>query len=444
MAGPWEAYAQPQADQSGPWAKYQAEQKPAFSGSLLPFSRDQEGNVSFDSNAGIVGTIKRAVTLPGDVASGKVQLPSAGGGVPGSVPETDPTAQRTMGRVVDLATIASPVNPAVRAGDALVPGVKKSLVPEKPGVPTSEALKEASEQGYTQARGLGVDIKGDAIGRVGQGVRSSLEQDGIFAELAPKTFAIIKKIESPPEGAIATVSTIDAARRAFRNAAADFTNPTEQKAAQRAIERLDEFFANIPPEAVLAGPAAEASSIITKARGNYAAAKRSDRVTGAVDRADLNAAVANSGQNLDNAIRQRIRDIVAKPKERAGYSAEELDALESTARGGAGANTARVIGNLLGGGGGLGAALTAGLGAAGGGATGGPMGAALGATAPLIGVTAKKIANALTSRSANKADEMIRKRSPLYWERTENPSMLPMGAEKRAALIRALMLEQSQ
>lgn len=443
---PWEKYARPAPDvpaAEGPWDRYGAEpqqpQKPAFSGSLLPFSRDQQGNVSFDSNAGILGTIKRAVTLPGDVAAGRAQLPSAGGVMPGSVPEDDPMASQAIGRVFDLATIANPVNPAVRAGSGLIPGAKRSLVAEKPNAPTADALKRAADQGYKQARELGVDIRGSAVGDMSRGVQSSLEQDGIFGELAPKTFSILRKIESPPEGSIATISTIDAVRRALRNAAKDFTNPTEQAAAKRSIERLDEFTANLPPESVLAGPAATAGEILGKARGNYAAAMRSDKITGATERADLNAAVANSGQNLDNSIRQRIRDIITKPKERAGYSTEELAALEKVARGGAGTNTARAIGNLLGGGGGLGAAVVGGLGGAGGHAAFGPVGA-IGVAAPLVGVGMKQLANALTSRRVSKADELVRKRSPLYEERSANPSLVPRNQADNASLMRALML----
>src|SRR5690606_33475893 len=45
---------------------------PTYSGTLLPFSRDEFGNVSFDLSAGIPGMIGRVVTLPMDAMRGSV------------------------------------------------------------------------------------------------------------------------------------------------------------------------------------------------------------------------------------------------------------------------------------------------------------------------------------------------------------------------------------
>lgn len=397
-------------------------QQPAFSGSLLPLSRDAQGNVSFDSNAGIVGDIKRHLSMFGETAAGQF----------------DPLDPKNTGRVLGAAAMLTPAGVATRAGEAAVPGAIKSMVPGKPSVPSAKALKAAAGNGYTAARDMGVEIRADAVKNWGATVRSELEQDGVIAELAPKTFAILQKLTTPPEGGFATLAGIDAARKALRNAAKDFTNKTEQLAASRAISSLDDFATNLPPQSVLAGPAAAASKVLGEARGNYAAAMRSDKITGATERAELNAAVANSGQNLDNAVRQRLRDILVKPKEAAGYNSQELAQIEKTARGGAGTNLARFMGNLLGGGGGLGAAVTGMAGVATGAATAGPVGAAVGGAAPALGYISKKIANALTQRSASKADELTRMRSPLY----ENapPNMVAMDPLKRDALVRALML----
>ena len=49
-------------------------QSQAHRGEVLPFSKDEDGNVYFDTDAGIIGSIKRAVTFPGKVASGEAQL----------------------------------------------------------------------------------------------------------------------------------------------------------------------------------------------------------------------------------------------------------------------------------------------------------------------------------------------------------------------------------
>ena len=51
-----------------------AEPSKAYTGSILPLSRDAEGNVSFDSNAGLVGAFKNAFTAPGRAMSGELPV----------------------------------------------------------------------------------------------------------------------------------------------------------------------------------------------------------------------------------------------------------------------------------------------------------------------------------------------------------------------------------
>src|SRR6185437_7641069 len=104
---------------------------------------------------------------------------------------------------------------------------------------------------------------------------------------------------------------------------------------------------------------AKVSSIWSDARGNYAAALRSERLSTAVEKAELQAGGANSGQNIDNATRQQIKSILNSPKSRRGYSGEELRQMQRIVQGTFAGDAARYIGNLLGGGGGLGTVVTA-------------------------------------------------------------------------------------
>lgn len=371
---------------------------PAYSGSVLPFSRDAAGNVSFDSNAGILGSVKRALSLPGDVATGRV----------------DPYSDQGKDRAMELAGFANPINPAVRAGAQAIPGAALTkTVPSPVRAPTVDDLYAAASGGYERARSMGVDYSAGAVSKAAQSIRSTLEADGILGELAPKSFSILQKLEQPPQGAVAPLSGLEAARRALNNAKRDFTNPTEQLAAQRISEGIDRFVAEPSPGSVVAGPAAEAARTIKEARGNYAAASRSDKLSGIEEGAELRAAAANSGANLDNAVRQRVRAILDNPKQRAGFTDDELGALKSVVMGTATGNTLRRVGNLLGGGGGLGMALTGTIGGAVGGSAGGPAGMAAGILAPLVGMAAKKGGDAITRRGLLAVDEATRMRSPL-------------------------------
>lgn len=302
-----------------------------------------------------------------------------------------------------------------------------------PPVPTREELFTAADAGYKAPEVAAIEIKPTALRDFSISLRSSLNDVGVDENLAPKTFAILSNAGKAPAGSIVTGKNLESLRRTLGNAAKS-TDPTERMAAKQAIDAVDGFFEGLPASNVIAGDSAKAAAILQNARGNYAAAKRSEKIDAAVDRADLNAASANSGQNIDNATRQRIKAILVSPKERRGFSPEELRQMELVVRGTYIGNAARFVGNLLGGGGGLGAVTSA---AVGGMATGGP-----GAIAPIVGVGLKQVANASTARQVAKLDQMIREHAPLNVDRAKL-SAVEDAADQWAGAFKEAQLSQS-
>lgn len=75
----------------------------SYTGAILPFSVDAEGNKSFDSNAGILGAVKRAVMLPGEAMAGNI----------------DPTSPEGIARATEFAGVFSPMSPAAGSGKAI-------------------------------------------------------------------------------------------------------------------------------------------------------------------------------------------------------------------------------------------------------------------------------------------------------------------------------------
>lgn len=422
---------------------------PAYSGSILPLSRDASGKVSFDSNAGIVGSLKRAFTLPGEVMGGTAKLPSSEG-LPGSVPFGDPASAGD--RVAELAMTAAPVNPAIRAGERIIPGAALAPrnVQQKPVVPTGQELYDSGVKNLNAARDSGLEIAPDALASFSQRVQQSLYKLGISPVDAEKTFTKLKAIEDAPAGAVVTAANLKSLRDSFGHTAQNF-NPQsakDQLAASRAIGELDDFVKGLGQKDTLAGDPAATAKLWDRGRGDYAAAMRSNDITGELDRAytgvleqaELGAQAAHSGRNFDNTVRQKVAASIKKEKDVSGLSDEEIAALRRVVDGGPARNVARKVGNWLGAGGGLGQTFLAGGGAAGGGAIGGIPGAVVGAMVPAaVGGSARSLANTLAKRSVNQADEMIRKRSPLFEERVANPEMSMRDPEVRAALLRALM-----
>jgi hypothetical protein len=400
----------------------------SYKGSVLPFSRGPSGDLSFDSDAGVVGAMKRAFTLPHDVATGAI----------------DPMSDQGIDRAAEMALTVSPTNPAVRIGDRAIPGAVRAL--KQPAKPTGEALKAAAGTGFDAVRDSGVDYSAKAVSNLATSLKMGLERDGILDTLAPKTHDIIDRLTNPPEGSVAPIAGIEAARRALGEAARDFSNPTEQKAAVRALSGLDGFIREPGEANVVSGPATTAAKLLEDARGNYAASKRSEALTGSearygiADSADLRASAANSGQNVGNTIRSRVAGLLTDPEKSAGFTAQEAAALEKLVRGSFPANSSRFIGNLLGGGGGLGMAAASAGGAMAGSAMGDATGAGIGAVAaPLVGAASKQISNLLTQRALSKVDEATRGRNPLYELLQQNTAAEGISPEKRSALLRLLM-----
>jgi hypothetical protein len=413
------------SQQTAPAASPAPARSKAWSGNVLPVSADAEGHVSFDPKAGLLGAAINAFTLPHDALMGEV----------------DPTSSEGMARVANMASFATPLNPAVRAGELAIPGAASAFKPATVAAPTAEALRAAAQANYDTAGAAGVHYASPAVSDMAGVVQSSLNDKGILSVLAPKTHSILDDLQAVPAGdSTVPFSSLDAARKAFGHAARDFTNPTEQKAAAAAQSAIDDFVDSPPDGAVVAGDASAAADAVQDARGNYAAAMRSDTLQGIEEKAELSAAAANSGQNIGNAIRQRVKSLLFNPKLSAGFSDDEIAALNQVVRGSTTNNTARVVGNLLGGGGGMHAGLLGVLGEQAGEHLLGPAGALLGAGAPLIGAAAKHVDNAATQASLTAADALVRKRSPLYRQTSASAPMTFANPERQAVLARALAL----
>lgn len=394
----------------------------SYTSNFLPFSVDKRGNLDWDVPGlikGLYASGKEAVTLPGRVLKNEV----------------DPMSDEGVKGALNIASMASPLSAGTRAGAQVINSGVSNYKQAVPKVPTAEALKEAAKAGYDTAKKSGVEYSSAAVGKMAGDIQRALETDGVIAELSPKTFTILGKLGNPPEGSVATLEGLDAARKALGHAAGDFTNPTEQFAARKALEQLDGFVEAADPASVVAGAATTARDAIKGARGNYAAASRSDRVTGLEDAADLNAAASNSGQNIGNSLRQRIASVLKSDKVGRGFNEEELDAARQVVEGTPTRNAARKLANLLGGGGGMGAAIYGLTGAAG--SVANPGMAAV-AGLPIVGAGLKALENGLTKREVAALDELVRSRSPLYESMKKNAPWEADTPDKRAALARAL------
>lgn len=420
--------------------------KPVWSADVLPYSRDALGKVSLDSNAGIIGAIKRTLTAPGEVWQGKL----------------NPFSEEGQSRATETAMGVSPVSVATRAGKGILAG---GYTKTEPKAPTTAELKAARDAGYKTVDAMGVDYSASGIKKFADDVASALDEEGFIAELGPKTHALLKRLQNPPADSVASISSLDAFRKQL-NRVAGSPDETEAEAARRVIRKLDEFLetpdpstlavrgqagagvslpsvpggGGAPASAAAVRAAEEAARILKEARGNAAAGFRSDRLTGVEDAAELRAAAANSGRNIGNAVRSRLASLLLSDKDSRGFNPAEIAAIEKVVEGSLAANATRRIGNMLGGGGGIGQSLIAALGAAPGAATGNVTAAMIGAVVPaVIGTGSRRLSNGLTKKQLSAVDESTRMRSPLYESLVAGAPYQYTPAELQAALLRSYL-----
>jgi hypothetical protein len=349
----------------------------------------------------------------------------------------DPKSDQGIANITDAALLGAPVGAASRGGLGWA-GVERSRkLPVK--TPAADELIKTGGKQHDLVRDLDVRYHVKPVQNLAFKLQSKLFKDGYRdrAESAHDTFAELKELLKPSEeGAFMGLDDLLAVRRSLQKTAQNFNKPTDQKAAIEAIKALDEFIEVPDPASVMAGDAAAAGALWKDARANYATGKQSEKLLGLENKTNRRAKASNSGLNIDNTIRQRVSSLLERPDLTSGLTAADLARLEEVARGTATRNTIRWAGNLLGGGAGVAGGIAGGAGYA----AFGPLGTAAAVAAPL---GAKMLGNKLTKNALFKAEEAIRKRSPLYQERLANAPLAPpplMSPGARSTMGRAVPL----
>lgn len=312
------------------------------------------------------------------------------------------------------ATEGTAAEPYARAGAALLGGaaasrigrVNPSTMQRAAGTADERIaeVQQAAERGYQSPAIGAVEFRPGVVDALSNTVTRQLDRARFNDRLAPQTRGILDDLRNPVNGSAHTIEDLQTARQQLSTIAGNFGNPTEQAAASRAIEAITNYIGRMPQSHLARGNAAEATEAWNTARSNYASAKTAQKVQDKLYAAEQQAASANSGANVGNASRQKLRAMLTNPKQGRGLTEAEGTAIEQTVQGSRLANALRTGGNLLGGGGGLGALLTGAVG----GAAAGPVGLAL----PAVGRALKMAGDSVTRQQANRIVDAILERAP--------------------------------
>lgn len=116
-----------------------------YASTIFPVSRDAEGNIGFDSNAGILGAAKRAITAPGRALAGEIPMWGPDGH----------TSPEMAGEAGNMAAVFGAIpTPAAGTGKALAARAAQGV--ESPGM---EAAAAASRLGVNLPRAVTSDSR---------------------------------------------------------------------------------------------------------------------------------------------------------------------------------------------------------------------------------------------------------------------------------------------
>jgi hypothetical protein len=312
------------------------------------------------------------------------------------------------------------------AGETLSAGIGKvaGAFNKKPAIPTAGDIDSMKRAAYKAADDAGVIFTPNAVNRVQAKVNANLADFGYDPELQPGVAVVLRRLDML-KGQNVTLGGLDTIRKVASNGYVP-GNKSNNKAIADIIDAIDDVIGRPAKGDVLMGDAARGIPALKMARQLAARSAKLEKVTDAVQKADLRAASTGSGGNADNATRQNLRRILEKPR---GFTADEKAALESVVRGTSGQNALRLAGKLSPSGSGLMAALGVG------GAMVNPMIGAL----SLGGMGAKAAADSMTGRNVQELAKIIAAGGSRAATQAPPNAVQALAQSKRDAIARALM-----
>ncbi len=266
-------------------------------------------------------------------------------------------------------------------------------------VPSIDQLKDVSRSVYKEIDDLGATLKPDAFDSLTKNLSRVAKEGGVDPDITPKAAKALARF-GERVGDDITLTEVDTLRKVAQNAAKSL-EPAEAAIGARMIESVDSFLDNIGPAAFsrAEGSVQEVGKRYKVARELWGRARKSELLQDSFEKA------RNQASGFENGIRVQFRSILNNKKQRKFFKANELEAMKRVVRGDKKENFAKLVGRLGFSEGGATNILGAATGAAGGAAAFGAPGAVI---VPVIGQVSRKLAQRMTARNAEFADQVIR------------------------------------
>jgi hypothetical protein len=113
------------------------------------------------------------------------------------------------------------------------------------------------------------------------------------------------------------------------------------------VSKIDDMMENLQPTDIVQGNAQQATEALTKARSLWKTSRKAELLDTLVDKGELQGMSTNSGGNIQNLIRQKLRTtILENPNNARMFTADEIKAVRQVVQGTWGQNTLRQLGRL--------------------------------------------------------------------------------------------------
>jgi len=269
--------------------------------------------------------------------------------------------------------------------------VTKSLLEAAPDV---AQIKDASRAIYKEIDNLQVTVKPGATRSLIKKVVSRAKKENVDDVLTPKSARVVDRFIGELDNVQPrSLTDLDNLRKQAQ-IAAQAIDPSDARVGAIMVDEIDDFLDGLP-QGAFSGPEAKVVGQIGErykaARSLWGRARRSELISDAFEKADLQAS------GFENGIRTQLRSIVNNKKRSRFFTKDEVQAMKDVVKGTSDANLLKLVGrlgfsegsatNILGG--------LAGIGV-------------LGPAAPVIGQISRKFAQNATSKAAKQMETLIR------------------------------------
>jgi hypothetical protein len=301
-----------------------------------------------------------------------------------------------------LGVTAAPAAKEIAGGVADVAAKAKQL---RADLPSKDEIKQSAQAAYKAVEDARLIASEGSVGGLVSATRAGLDQRLMTDTTAPRTFKALEQLQSSG-GDIAQIMGVRQRLGEIKPSAG-----TDHEAALHVKDAIDHYVENLPPGEIVQGDPKFTQAMLEHARGSWKSYSQLDQVESALEIGKHRAAVAGTGANTQNSMRQRIREILDSDKSR-NLSPKAKEQMENIVMGTAASNAARYAGKFAPSGP-VSALSTMTAALAGDIAGGRGMATAAAAAVAIPATIAKYLGTYLTKRQIQELENTIRSESPL-------------------------------